>query len=222
MRSFKWIYEHALARKGSIETLESLLPIPKSGIELSEIPDDRYLSDMSRRVFRAGLKHSMVDAKWPAFEQVFFGFNPQKLTLMSDDMLEQAMQDKRIIRHWGKIKSVRINAFMVDQIAQQKGSFGQFLADWPADDIVGLWKYLAKYGAHLGGNSAPAFLRMVGKDTFLLTNDNIAALKVQGIIDKKPTGKKALQDVQDVFNRWHAESRRPYCQISRLLSFCAD
>ncbi len=222
MHNFKWIYEHALARKGSIEKLESLLPVPKTASQLIAVSDDRYLSDMCRRVFRAGLKHSMVDAKWPAFEQVFFGFDPKKIILMSDDMLEQTMQDKRIIRHWGKIKSVRSNAFMIDQITQQHKSFGQFLADWPSNDIVGLWQYLAKYGAHLGGNSAPAFLRMVGKDTFLLSNDNLAALKAQGIIDKKPTGKRALNDVQDVFNRWHAESHRPYCQISRLLSFCAD
>ena len=35
-------------------------------------PDDRYLSDMwPRRIFRAGLKYSLVDGKWPAFEEVF-------------------------------------------------------------------------------------------------------------------------------------------------------
>jgi 3-methyladenine DNA glycosylase Tag len=222
MRSFRWIYEHALARKGSIEALEALLPVPKTEAQLLAMTDDRYLSDMVRRVFRAGLKHSMVDAKWPAFEQVFYGFNPRKIVLMSDDMLEQKMQDKSIIRHWGKIKSVRTNAFMVDSLSREKGSFGRFLADWPADNIIGLWQHLAKSGAHLGGSSAPSFLRMVGKDTFILSNDNVAALKAQGIIDKKPTGKKALQDVQYTFNQWHAESGRPYCQISRLLSFCAD
>ena len=222
MRSYKWIYEHALSRKGSIENLEALLPTPKTYKELATTPDDRLLSDMVRRVFRAGLKHSMVDAKWPAFEEVFFDFNPEKLTLMSDEMLEAKMQEKRIIRHWGKIKSLRTNAYMVYEIKQKQGSFGRFIADWPAEDIIGLWQFLAKNGAHLGGNSASAFLRMTGKDTFLLTNDNVAALKAQEIIDKKPTSKKALSDVQDAFNQWHSESGRPYCQISRLLSFCAD
>lgn len=40
---------------------------------------------MALRVFRAGLKHSPVDAKWPAFEEVFFRFDPEKVVLMGAD-----------------------------------------------------------------------------------------------------------------------------------------
>ncbi len=38
---------------------------------------------------RAGLKHSLVDANWPAFEQVFFGFDPEKVVLMGAEHLER-------------------------------------------------------------------------------------------------------------------------------------
>ena len=38
---------------------------------------------MSLRIFRAGLKHSLVDAKWPAFEEVFAGFEPARVVAMS-------------------------------------------------------------------------------------------------------------------------------------------
>ena len=63
---------------------------------------------MSRRIFQAGLKHSMVDAKWPAFEEVFFGFEPRRVRAMSDEALEALLGDARLIRHWGKL-SVKNN-----------------------------------------------------------------------------------------------------------------
>jgi len=222
MRNFDWIYQHALNLKGGAEALESLLPVPRSIDELAALPDRYFLSSMSWRIFCAGLNRKVVDAKWPAFEEVFFGFEPEKLLLMSDDMLEKTMQDKRIIRHWGKIKSIRINAAMVLDLGSEKGGFGRFLAEWPSDSIVELWQLLKKQGAQLGGNSGAYSLRIVGKDTFMLSNDVVAALKAQGIVDKKPTSKADLNAVQTAFNEWHIQSQRPLCQISRLLSFCAD
>ena len=220
MRKYEWIYQHALEQKGGVKALEALLPQAKSAAELAVVSDDRYLSEISRRVFRAGLKHEMVDKKWPAFEEVFYDFEPNKLVLMSDEALENTLQDKRIIRHWGKIKSIRHNALMLVEVAQQYGSFGKFLAQWPTTDIVGLWKWLVKQGKQLGGNSGPYFLRMVGKDTFVLTNDVVAALVAQGIVDKKPTSQTDLQLVQAAFNQWQEQSGRPLCQISRMLAFC--
>ena len=43
-----------------------------------------------RRVFRAGLRHSMVDACWPEFERVFHGFNVRAVAAMSDEALEHS------------------------------------------------------------------------------------------------------------------------------------
>ena len=218
MRDYRWLHEYCLNRFGSAEALEARLPQPRSDAELRSLSDDRYLSLMALRVFRAGLKHSLVDAKWPAFEEAFFGFDPQKVVLMGAEHLERLMQDTRLIRHLGKLKSVPRNAQFVLDVAQEKGSFGALIADWPATDIVGLWKYLAKHGNQLGGLSAPRFLRMVGKDTFIPTDDLVAALKAQDIIDKAPTSQKDLAQVQAAFNQWHAESGRPLCQLSVMLA----
>lgn len=218
MRDYRWLHEYCLNRFGSAEALEARLPQPRSDGELRSIPDDRYLSLLALRVFRAGLKHSLVDAKWPAFEEVFFGFDPQKVVLMSAEHLERLMQDTRLIRHLGKLKSVPRNAQFVLDVVREKGSFGALIADWPVTDVVGLWKYLAKHGNQLGGLSAPRFLRMAGKDTFIPTDDMVAALKAQGVIDKAPTSQKDLALVQAVFNRWHEESGRPLCQLSVMLA----
>ena len=129
------------------------------------------------RIFRAGLKHSLVDAKWPAFEEVFYGFDPRRVRAMSDEALEGLLGDARLIRHWGKLKSVRDNAAAMLEVAGEHGSFGAWLAGWPADDIVGLWEALAKRFSQMGGNSGPSFLRMVGKDTFILSPSVVAGLK---------------------------------------------
>lgn len=218
MRDYKWLHEFCLNRFGSAKALEARLPQPRSDAELRALSDDRYLSLISLRIFRAGLKHSLVDAKWPAFEEVFFGFDPEKVVLMGAERLENLMQDARLIRHLGKLKSVPRNAQFILDVRREKGSFGALIADWPVSDIVGLWKYLAKHGSQLGGLSAPRFLRMVGKDTFVPTDDMVAALKAQGVIDKAPTSLKDLAAVQAAFNQWQAESGRPLCQLSVMLA----
>ena len=218
MRDYKWLHEYCLNRFGSVAALEARLPTQLTADELRQIGDDRYLSLIALRVFRAGLKHSLVDAKWPAFEQAFFGFDPHKVVLMGAEHLERLMQDARLIRHLGKLKSVPRNAQFVLDVAHERGSFGALIADWPCDDIVGLWKYLAKHGAQLGGLSAPRLLRMIGKDTFVPSDDMVAALKAQGIVDKAPTSLKELAAVQNAFNQWQAQSGRPLCQLSVMLA----
>jgi 3-methyladenine DNA glycosylase Tag len=222
MRDFQSIYDYVLSRFGDARIIDEHLALPKTSAELVAVEDARYLSDMCRRIFRAGLKHSLVDKKWPAFEKAFFGFNPARVAMMSDDELDELMANRELIRHWGKLKSVPVNAAMVLDISQQYGSVGQWLADWPDSDIVGLWTYLKKQGAQLGGNSGAYFLRMAGRDTFVLTDDVVAALVSQAIIDKRPTSQRDLAKVQAAFNTWKQQSGRPLCQISRLLSMTVN
>ena len=141
---------------------------------------------------------------------------------MSAEHIERLMQDTRIIRHLGKLKSVPRNAQMLLDIRHEFGSFGAFLAQWPEDDIVGLWRYLAKHGHQLGGLSAPRFLRMAGKDTFVLSDDVVAALVAQDIVTKRPTSQRDLALVQEAFNAWQAQSGRPLCQLSMLLALTVN
>ncbi|MGI1678347.1 MAG: DNA-3-methyladenine glycosylase I [Cellvibrionaceae bacterium] len=220
MKNFADIYEQAVKRKGSKKRVEDQLPKAKSKKQLLALADDRYLSEMSRRVFRAGLKHAMVDKKWPAFEIAFKQFNPTVVARFSDEQLEALASDKSIIRHFGKIRAVRNNALMVTDVAAEYGSFGKMISKWPEDDIVSLWMLLKKKGSSLGGHSGARFLRMVGKDTFLLTDDVVAVLHREGVLGtlKTPTSKRDFIAVQTAFNQWHEESKRPYSEISRIVS----
>src|SRR3954462_4331132 len=114
--SFAEILDTARTRHGAA-ALEARLPRPKTQEELRAIPDDRYLSQMSLRIFPAGLKHSLVDAKWSAFEEVFQGFDPRQVRAMPDEALDALLGDKRLIRHGGKIRAVRDNAAAMFDIA---------------------------------------------------------------------------------------------------------
>ena len=222
MRTFQSIYETAVLHKGSVDAVEKSLPRPLDSDQLSQLSNAYYLSELSRRIFRAGLKHSMVDAKWPAFERVFMGFDPYRVAMMSDEALEVLMHDPKIIRHFGKIKAVRKNATWMLSVIEEYGSFGALVASWPSGSIVDLWLLMKKHGAQLGGQSAPRFLRMVGKDTFLLTDDVVSVLKAERVVDKAPASQRDLKLAQAAFNQWAQESGRTLAEISRVLSYTAN
>jgi hypothetical protein len=116
--SFTEILDAARARHGAA-ALEARLPQPKAPAELRAIPDDRYLSRMSLRIFRAGLKHSLVDAKFPAFEEVFHGFDPRLVRAMPDEALDALLGDSRLIRHGGKLGRKRIPVDFRGKISQK-------------------------------------------------------------------------------------------------------
>ena len=223
MRDYQWLYEYCLNRFGSLDALEERLPVAASAEQLRSMSDDRYLSMISLRVFRAGLKHSVVDARWPAFEDVFFGFDPDKVVLMSAEHIERLMQDTRLIRHLAKLRSVPRNAQMVLDLRKEYGSMGELISEWPGDNIVGLWRLLAKRGNQLGGLSVPRFLRMIGKDTFVTTDDVLAALVGMGVLDRAvATSQRDLALVQGAFNRLSEQSGRPLGQLSAMLAFTVN
>jgi len=219
--SFAKIQRAAEQRLGKVE-LARRLPKAKSAASLRKVTDDRYLSLMSLRVFRAGLRHDMVDAKWPAFEKAFRGFELRKVRAMSDEQVEALMGDRRLIRHLGKLKSVHANAAAMIDLAAERGSFGTYLADWPGDRIVQLWEDLAKRFHQLGGNSGPYFLRMAGKDTFVLTYSVVQALQHWRAFSGEPKGKKDRARVGEIFNAWAAETGLPLAHLSVTLAVSVD
>ena len=218
MTPFAEILKTAERKAGGAAKLRERLPTPKSAAALGKTPDDRYLSLMSLRVFQAGLKHSLVEARWPAFEEAFHGFVPARVAAMPDETVEALLQDARLIRHWGKLRSVPANAAAMRDVAAAHDGFGRWLAEWPGGRIVELWDELAKRFSQMGGNSGPMFLRMAGKDTFILTEDVGKALVRWAGLDGPPKGKKEREKAQAAFNAWAGESGRPLCHLSRILA----
>ena len=218
MATFESFYQQALNNKGGADELEALLPSAKSSEELAVMPDDRYLAEMTKCIFRSGFVWSVVENKWPDFESVFNGFKPKVNAAMADEKLEQLASDKRIIRHFKKIESVRDNARFIMDTARTHGSFGSFIAGWPGNDVIGLLTCLKKNGKRLGGHTGQYFLRFVGKDTFIFSQDVVKALVKARVVEKEPVSQRDLQKAQAFFNDLQRESGRPLCQISRILA----
>ncbi|MDG1164498.1 MAG: DNA-3-methyladenine glycosylase I, partial [Porticoccaceae bacterium] len=155
MTSFSELYKLAAANRGGADVLESALPTAKTSKQLMSQSDDRYLSMMARCVFRAGFVWRVIDNKWSGFEEAFAQFNPLAVAYFCDERLEELAQDRSIVRNFTKIVSVRNNAVYVLDRQRSHGSFGQFIAEWPADNVTGLWLEMKKKGSRLGGNSGP-------------------------------------------------------------------
>ena len=221
MIAFAKIQKTAEKRLGA-DGLVARLPKVKSTAALKRVSDDRYLSLMSLRVFRAGLKHEMVDAKWPAFEKAFHGFEPKRVRAMSEEAVEKLMGDQRLIRHLGKLKSVQTNAAAMCDVAAEAGSFGAWLAGWPGGKITALWDELAKRFSQMGGNSGPYFLRMAGKDTFIPTPAVVKALNHFEMLAGEPKGKAGRAQLQAVFNAWAEETGLPLAHLSMMLAASLD
>ena len=219
---FEYFYQRALERKGSQQAIDERLPHVASDKELIERGDDRYLAAITKCVFRAGFVWRVIENKWPQFEEAFAGFVPVYWQQVPPERLEALAKDERIVRNMQKIATVPRNAFMIAEAAEQHGSFGQFLADWPADDQAGLLLWLKKNGSRLGGASAQYFLRMVGYDGYVLSQDVLTALQNHNLMDATPGTQKALKQAQQVFNQWHQETKLPYAHLSKILSLTVD
>ena len=159
---------------------------------------------------------------WPAFEEAFEGFEPRRVRAMSDEAVETLLSDRRLIRHGPKMKAVRDNAAALCALAEAGGAFGGYLADWPGAGIVGLWDDLGRRFKHLGGHSAPYFLRMAGKDTFIFTDSVVRGLAHWEACDGNPRTKAGRTAAEAVFNAWAAKTRRPLCQLSMILALSVD
>ncbi|MEQ1944466.1 DNA-3-methyladenine glycosylase I [Mesorhizobium sp. VNQ89] len=219
MTSFKKIRERAAKRKGGETTLTKLLGPKPDNAKVAKLSDDRILSTMAERIFSAGFVWSVIENKWPGFEEAFLGFEPKALLFQPEDYWHGLTSDTRIVRNGQKIMSVRENAAFVERISKEHGSFGKFLAKWPADDQIGLTAYLGKHGSRLGGATGQYFLRWIGWDTFVFSRDMVLALRDAGLdIGEAASSKKDQQQVQKQINAWADETGLPGAHISRILA----
>ena len=217
---FDALYAHACERKGGEDALEGLLSHPRSRRSLAATPDDRYLAAFCKKIFQSGFVWRVVEQKWDGFEEVFWGFDVDRLLLMPDDMLERKARDPAIIRNYRKVRAIRDNAMMIAETRRREGSsFAKFIATWPVEDMVGLWLYLKRQGSRLGGNTGPFALRSLGVDTFLLTRDVEGFLRHYGIVDSGLSSRRALDASQAYFNNLREQSGRSLTELSKLVSY---
>ena len=217
MEKFAAIHDRACERRGGEKILETLLPAVRTPRALAGSRDDRWLAEMTRCVFQAGFVWRVVDNKWDNFEELFFGFPPERILMLSPDQLDRFAQDKRIIRNRQKVLTVQLNARYIVDVAKEHGNFGKFVSRWPQEDLIGLFGHLKKHGSRLGGMSGQRVLRNMGKDTFIVTPDVARCLRRAGLeLSENPSTQREMKLIQHVFNDWHQESGKPYSHLSRI------
>lgn len=222
MKAFQDLYEIAAKRKGGSKALEVLIPKPASTSRLKAIPDDRWLSAMTKSVFQAGFNWRVVENKWEGFEQAFEGFDPVSIAIWSDEKLDQLATDRRVIRQWRKLKATRDNAVFLSQVIQEHGSVGRYFTSFPRTRYIELLKDLGSRASWMGGTSAQYFLRTMGKDAFILSRDVVTALKREKVITGSPNSQKSMKAVQSAFDHWCRDGGKNLTRVSRVLAMTVE
>ncbi|PSL19641.1 DNA-3-methyladenine glycosylase I [Shimia abyssi] len=217
MRSFDDIFDIAAERKGGADALNASLASPLAPAELAKIPEDRWLAQLTKCVFQAGFNWKVVENKWDGFETAFHSFDIDRCAFLHDEDMDRLMSDTAIVRNGPKIRTVIDNAHYLQSLRDQGGA-GSVLGGWPSTDYVGLLDSMKKNGARIGGNTGQYAMRFMGRDSFIISRDVVARLIAEGVIDKQPTSKGAMKNVQSAFNTWMEQSGRGLTQISQVLS----
>lgn len=139
------------------------------------------------------------------------------MLLLDEGHLERLNHDVGIVRHARKIAAVPVNARMVLELGKEYGGFGAFVAQWPKDDITGLWLKIKQHGQLLGGNIGPYGLRRLGVDTFVFTGDVSAYLRNHDVVSAGLCSKKGMQQAQAAFNEWRRQSGISLTEISKTI-----
>lgn len=220
MHAFDAIHYRAAERKGGESVLKLLLPTVPTPQKLAIKDPSRFLAEMTRCLFQAGFVWRVINQKWAGFEEVFHGFDLDTVLCLPTEAWDEIATDTRIVRNAQKVRAVRANAYFIEEITLEHGSFPCFIADWPGADLTGLFALLKNRGSRLGGNTGQRFLRNVGKDTFVLSKDVVRCLQESGAeIADNPTSNRDLAQVQETFNAWHQQTGLPYSHLSRIAAF---
>jgi len=151
------------------------------------VRDDRTLFEMLvLEGAHAGLSWEMILRKRDGYRAVFHDFDLERVAAMTDDALETALTDARIVRHRQKVFGARKNALVFMAIQKEFGSFSEWLwghvdgtpiiGDWPTPDDIpattalgdAISKDLKKRGmTFVGPSIIYAYLQAVG-----LVNDH--------------------------------------------------
>ncbi len=120
-----------------------------------------YLEVMSKAVFQSGISWKVIEAKWPGFQEAFFGFDPEKIADLDPPDVDRLAEDTRIVRNRKKIEATVHNAQTMLDLAKEHGSFKRYLRSHGSfEDTVADLRRRFKF---VGDTGAYFFLHVVGE-----------------------------------------------------------
>jgi DNA-3-methyladenine glycosylase I len=108
------------------------------------VHDDRkWFEYLVLDAFQAGLSWKTVLNKREGFREVFHGFDPSKVSKMTDKEMEAARNNPAIIRNRLKIKSAVTNAKAFLKLQEKQGSFNSYIWSFTDGQVINnSWKDL--------------------------------------------------------------------------------
>ena len=152
--------------------------------------DQRLFEKLSLEGFQSGLSWITILRKREAFREVFEGFEIERVAQFGDADVARMLDDARIVRHQGKIRSTINNAKRSLEVIDEVGSLGGLVWSFePAPDpptmaattpeSVALAKELKRRGfTFVGPTTAYAFMQAMG-----LVNDHAEACAVRDVVE---------------------------------------
>lgn len=127
--------------------------------------DAGYLEMMTAVIFMGGLSRQVVMAKWDGFLNAFEQFDPGKVASFTEEDIERLSEDERIVRYGAKIRAIVKNARRMVEIADEHGSFAEWLQTMVKEEGVdGTAKTLAEQFSYVSEASGERYLFAVGED----------------------------------------------------------
>ena len=126
--------------------------------------DREYFENLSRCIFQAGLSWQLVSRKWPGFRAAFDGFDIVKVAAFGSEDIKRLSKDSTIIRNKQKIVATIENARAFERIAQEHGSFKEWLdSQDKSNNYDRVVKSLRSNLKRVGPSTAHIFLWSVGE-----------------------------------------------------------
>ena len=120
--------------------------------------DDGYFEELTRAVFQSGFSWTVIRDKWPNFVQAFDGFSVGSVADYSDGDVERLLGNSGIVRNGRKIVATIDNARTIQRLAQEHGSFHNYLRSLDGQPYSQKRKALATQFKNIGPTGVFVFL----------------------------------------------------------------
>lgn len=157
--------------------------------------DTRLFEKLSLEGFQSGLSWLTILRKREAFREVFEGFDFESVARFGEGDVSRLLDDARIVRHQGKIRSTINNAQRALEVVDEYGSLGALIWSFEPEakppsmeattpESTAMAKELKRRGfTFVGPTTAYAFMQSMG-----LVNDHAEECAVRDAVEADRTG----------------------------------
>ena len=142
--------------------MQRIIEVPP---KVSPDTDAGYLEELTKAVFRAGFNWQVIRQKWDNFRSSFDGFELIRVASYGVEDLTRLFNDAGIVRNQRKILGTVENARTMLDLADEHGSFSNYLRTLDNLDYYQRVKVLTSHFRGLGRTSAFVFLHCVNEPT---------------------------------------------------------